>query len=140
MRLNAKIIKNVANVNNWSYANQASVQEGQLNDIYFQIVDYDQVPSGDKSAALPDNPLRYIPQGTVVSVSASFPSVDSAQEFTVIGTQPFADDKSIWKVTLLSSQVPKSGNFKIKLTEDGNSKTILAKNAITVYLLNTGSC
>lgn len=140
MRLNAKILKNVASVNNWSYANQATVQEGQSNEIYFQIVDYDQIPGADKSSALPDSPLRYIPQGTVVTLSASFPSIDSAQEFTVIGIQPFADDKSIWKVTLLSTQIPKSGNFKIKLIEDGNSKNILAKNAVTVNLLNVGSC
>lgn len=140
MRLNAKILKNVAGVNNWAYANQASVQEGQANEIYFQIVDWDQIPGTDKSIALPDAPLRYIPQGTVVTLSASFPSIDSAQEFSVVGTQPFPDDKSIWKVTLLSNQVPKSGNFKIKLTEDGNSKNILAKNALSVDLLNVGSC
>jgi hypothetical protein len=140
MRLNAKILKNVAGVNNWSYANQASVQEGQANEIYFQIVDYDQIPGTDKSIALPDAPLRYIPQGTEIGLSASFPSIDSAQEFTIIGIQPFADDKSIWKVTLLSSQVPKSGNFKIRLIEDGNAKNILAKNAITVDLLNVGGC
>ncbi len=140
MRLNAKILKNVASVNSWAYANQASVQEGQANDIYFQIVDYDQIPGSDKSVALPDSPLRYMPTGTVVTLSASFPSIDSAQEFSVIGTQPFPQDKSIWKVTLLATQVPKSGNFKIKLTEDGVDKNILAKNALSVDLLNVGSC
>ena len=140
MRLNAKILKNVAGVNNWAYANQASIQEGQANEIYFQIVDWDQIPGTDKSIALPDAPLRYIPQGAVISLSASFPSIDSAQEFSVVGTQPFPDDKSIWKVTLLSNQVPKSGNFKIKLVEDGSAKNILAKNALSVNLLNVGSC
>ncbi len=139
MRLNAKILKNVANVNNWQYANQASIQEGQANEIYFQFVDYDKVPGSDKSSALPDSPLRYMPQGEV-SVSATFPSIDTALEFTVVATQPFADDKSIWKVSLLSTQLPKSGNFKIKLTEDGADKNILAKNAIAVDLLNVGSC
>lgn len=139
MRLNAKILKNVANVNNWQYANQASIQEGQANEIYFQLVDYDKVPGSDKSSALPDSPLRYMPQG-VASVSATFPSIDSALEFTVVATQPFADDKSIWKISLLSTQLPKSGNFKIKLTEDGADKNILAKNAIAVDLLNVGSC
>lgn len=139
MRLNAKILKNVANVNNWQYANQASIQEGQANEIYFQFVDYDKVPGSDKSSALPDSPLRYMPQGEV-SVSATFPSIDTALEFTVVATQPFADDKSIWKISLLSTQLPKSGNFKIKLTEDGADKNILAKNAIAVDLLNVGSC
>jgi hypothetical protein len=140
MRLNAKILKNVANVNNWQYANQASIQEGQVNEIYLQLVDYDKVPGSDKSVALPDSPLRYIPQGTTVALVATFPSIDSAEEFEVSATQPFADDKSIWKISLLSTQLPKSGNFKLKLTEDGVDKHILVKNSIAVDLLNVGSC
>ncbi len=140
MRLNIKILKNVANVNNWQYASQAAIQEGQTNEIYIQLVDFDMVAGIDKSAALPENPLRHIPQGTVVTLQASFPSIDSAQEFTVNATQPFADDKSIWKISLLSTQLPKSGNFKLSLTIDGVVKNILAKNAVVVDLINVGSC
>ena len=140
MRLNAKILKNVADVNNWQYSSQASVQEGQSNDVYVQIVDLDKVPGSDKSVVLPENPLRYMAQGTVVTASATFPSIDTAQEFSVIGSQPFADDKSIWKFSLTSSQLPKAGNFKIKITEDGNDKNILVKNGMSVSLLNVGSC
>jgi hypothetical protein len=140
MRLNVKILKNVANVNNWQYASQASIQEGQANDIYVRLVDYDMIGNNEKSTALPEHPLRYIPQSAVVTLQASFPSIDSAKEFSVNATQPFADDKSIWKISLTSSQLPKSGNFKLKLTEDGQEKNILAKNAIVVDLLNVGSC
>ena len=139
MRLNAKILKNVADVNNWQYANQASIQEGQVNEIYLQLVDYDKVPGSDKSTALPDSPLRYMPQAGA-TLTASFPSIDSAQEFEVIASQPFANDTSIWKISLLSTQLPKSGNFKLKLTEGGADKQILVKNAIAVDLLNVGSC
>lgn len=140
MRLSAKILKNVANVNTWEYANQASVQEGQANEIYVQLVDLDKVPGSDKSVALPDNPMRYIPQGTTVGAEATFPSIDDAQELVIVGTQPFADDKSIWKFSLTSSQLPKSGNFKIKLTEDGVDKYILVKSGISTSLLSVGSC
>ena len=140
MRLNAKILKNVADVNNWQYATQASVQEGQSNEIYLQLVDFDKVPGNDKSTVLPENPLRYISQAAVAALEASFSSIDTAQEFTVIGTQPFADDKSIWKLILLPTQLPKSGNFKLKLTEDGNMKSILVKNSLIVDLINVGSC
>lgn len=140
MRLNAKILKNVAGVNHWQYASQASVQEGQANEVYIQLVDFDKVPGSDKSVALPENPMRYIPQGTVIGVEATFPSIDSAAEFTVIGTQPFVDDKSIWKFSLNSTQLPKSGNFKIKITEDANSKFLVVKNGIAVDLLSVGSC
>lgn len=140
MRLNAKILKNVAGVNQWSYANQSSVQEGQANEIYVQLVDLDKTPGPEKSSALPDFPLRYLSQASVIALEATFPSIDDAEEITVSGSQPFADDKSIWKFTLTSSQLPKSGNFKLKLTEDGIDKFILVRNAISVDLLNVGSC
>ena len=140
MRLNAKILKNVVNVNNWQYANQASVQEGQANEIYIQLVDLDKIPGNDKSSAFPDNPMRYISQGTVISVEATFPSIDDADELVIAGTQPFSDDKSIWKFTLSAAQLPKSGNFKLKLTEDGVDKFILVKNGVSVDLLSVGGC
>lgn len=140
MRLNVKILKNVANVNHWQYANQASLQEGQSNEIYVQLVDYDMIAGNDKSVSLPENPLRYIPQGTVVTLQATFPSINDAEQFTINGTQPFADDKSIWKFSLTANQLPRSGNFKLVLTEDGNPKNIIGKDSIKVSLLNVGSC
>lgn len=140
MRLSAKILKNVANVNNWEYANSASVQEGQANEIYVQLVDLDKIPGQDKSVALPENPMRYIPQGTTIETEATFPSINDANVLTIIGTQPFADDKSIWKFTLTDEQLPKSGNFKIKLMEDANEKNILVKGGVSASLLNVGSC
>jgi hypothetical protein len=140
MRLNAKILKNVAGVNQWYYANQAAVQEGQANEIYLQLVDLDKTPGTEKSSALPDFPLRYITQATVATLEATFPSIDDAQEIVVAASQPFADDKSIWKISLTNTQLPKSGNFKLKLTEDGADKHILVRNGVTVDLLEVGSC
>lgn len=140
MRLNVKILKNVANVNNWQYANQAAVQQGQANEIYVQLVDNDMIPSAEKSIVLPDYPNRYVPQGTVVTLQATFPSINDADQFSVYGTQPFSDDKSIWKFTLTANQLPRSGNMKLVLTEDGNPKNIVASNAISTSLNNVGSC
>jgi hypothetical protein len=140
MRLNAKILKNVANVNQWVYTNQATVQEGQANEIYIQLVDLDKSPGTEKSPAFPDFPLRYLSQATVVTLMAIFPSIDDAQVINVSATQPFVDDRSIWKIVLANNQLPKAGNFQLKLTEDGLSKSMLVKNAILVELLNVGSC
>ena len=140
MRLSAKILKNVASVNQWYYGNQASVQEGQANEIYLQIVNLDITPGAEKSAALPEYPIRYISQATVSALVATFPSIDDASEFSITATQPFASDKSIWKLSLSNTQLPKSGNFKLKLTEDGADKNILVKNGVSVDLLNEGSC
>lgn len=140
MRLNVKTLKNVANINNWQYANQATVQEGQINEIYIQLVDLDKIPGSDRSSVLPDNPLRYIPQGTVIAVEATFPSIDDADELVIAGAQPFVDDKSIWKFTLSATQLPKSGNFTIKLTEDGVNKFVLVKSGVSADFLNVGGC
>ena len=54
MRLNAKILKNVVNVNQWEYTNQAHVQEGQINEIYLQLVDLDKSMGTDKSLIYPE--------------------------------------------------------------------------------------
>lgn len=140
MRLNAKILKNVANINQWEYTDSAHVQEGQINEIYFQLVDFDKIHAAEKSKALPDFPLRYIPQGSIVSASVIFPDINPEVEFSAIAAQPFPDDKSIFKVVLAPSQVPNSGSIRIILIEDGNEKSFILKNAIKVSILNTGGC
>lgn len=142
MRLSAKILKNVTSVNSWEYANQAHAQEGQANTIYIQLVDLDRSVSlaAEKSFAVPEMPIRYIPQGTVVTASATLPALDDDEQFTTAGAQPFPDDKSIWRFNLTASQVPSSGYMKITLIEDGVTRTFLIKNAITVDTLEIGSC
>ena len=141
MRLNAKMLRNVASVNQFEYANQAYLAEGQVNEIYIQLVDLLKQPAIDKSLALPDRPLRYMPQYTTsIAVEATFPSVDDNTTYAIAGTQPFADDKSIWKFTLSSSQIPASGSFIIKITLDGADQSFLVNNAITVESTNVGAC
>ncbi len=133
MRLNAKILNNVASVNQFEYADQANIQEGQINEIYFQLVDL------DKSLAQ-DCPLRYLSQAAVLAVEVTFPSIDDAAIITLDATQPFSDDKSIWKINLTSSQLPNSGAMQVKVTEDGADKLFNVQGAISVSLINDGGC
>jgi hypothetical protein len=142
MRLNAKILRNVNNVNSWVYANQAFMSEGQANTLYIQFVDLDQSsdPSVEKSQSFPQFPVRYIPQGATIGAEATFPALEDSEEFTVTGTQPFAQDRSIWKFDLSAVQVPSSGNVEIKLTEDGISKSFKIKNAIQLDPTSIGGC
>jgi len=140
MRINAKIIKNVANVNQWEYASEATVQEGQINEVYIQLVDLDKTHAGEKSINLPDFPLRYMTQAAVFSVSVNFPALDPDNAIDVVATQPFADDKSIWKVTLAANQVPFAGNIVVTLTEDGNTRQFVVRSALKVDLLEVGGC
>jgi len=146
MRLSAKMLKNVANVNNFEFADSAHVQEGQINDIYLQLVDLDMTPIDGDSESLPEHPMRHLPQGAAIGLEITFPALrnesddPAPEQFTVAATQPFADDKSIWKVTLASTQTPKSGNIKAKLTVDGEDQFFLAINAVKTSTLEVGSC
>ena len=142
MRLGAKILKNVIDVNHWQHANQAHVVEGQSNDIYIQLLDLDwsTKSSAEKSPSFHEFPIRYMSQATTIIVKASFMSIDDSEEFEVTATQPFADDKSIYKFALTSSQIPNAGNVTIIVDEDGTERSFLIKQAIEVELLNSGSC
>jgi len=141
MRLSAKILENINNVNSYKYATEAYLVEGSVNEVHVQLVDLSKtVNSNIKSSTFPDNPLRYLSQAAVLAVSATFPSVDDASVITVAGIQTFADDKSIWKFPLASTQVPSSGSFKITVTEDGNDKSFSIVNSIIVEYADNGGC
>ena len=85
-------------------------------------------------------PMRYISQATALAASVDFQSIDDAAAFNVVGTRPFADDKSIWKFDLSAVQVPNSGAIKVNVTEDGVVRSFVVKNAITVEFLEIGGC
>lgn len=142
MRLSAKIIKNVNSVNSWTYTNQSYMAEGQPNTLYLQLVDLDisTSPEPEKSLAFPQFPMRYISQATTLTSSVTFQSIDDSAEFSISGTQPFAQDKSIWKFDLGASQVPASGYIKVSIIEDSVTKSFVVKNAITVETLEIGGC
>jgi len=148
MRLNAKVLKNVIDVNHFQWVGQAYIQEGNSNDLYIQLVNLDwsisettYQPVGPfQSTSSVSTPNRYISQAAVISVSAYFDSIDDSEQFSIIGSQPFAGDKSIWKFSLTNVQTPSTGNLKITVTEDSVSKTFIIKQAISVQSLNQGGC
>jgi PDZ domain-containing secreted protein len=129
MKLSAKFLKNVANVNTFQYADQWDMAEGSSQRLYFQIVD-----------KLKDD-LRYMSQATVIdSVTVTFLSIDDESEIVKTAVQPFADDKSIWYIDLTATEVPNSGAVKFSITEDGVTKTFRVAQAIVVDLLEAGGC
>lgn len=142
MRLGAKILKNVVDVNHWQSSAQATLSEGQANEIYIQLVDYDwsTKDSPEQSAAFPQYPIRYISQAALIEVKAVFLAIDDDEEFEITATQPFADDKSIYKFDLANGQIPNAGNLIIVVIEDGASKSLVIQNGVVVTLLNRGGC
>jgi hypothetical protein len=129
MKLSAKFLKNVANINNFQYADQWDIAEGSAQRLYFQIVD-----------KLKDD-LRYMSQATVIdSVTVTFLSINDDSEIVKTATQAWADDKSIWYIDLAADEVPNSGAVKFSITEDGVTKTFRVAQAIVVDLLEAGGC
>ena len=128
MKLSAKFLKNVADVNSFQYVSQWDISEGSTQKLYFQIID-----------KLKED-IRYMSQATVYSIELVFPSIDEDVTITKSATQAFADDKSIWYVELLASEVPNSGAVKFKLTKDGEDIQFKVGQAIIVDLIENGSC
>lgn len=128
MRLSAKFLKNVTGINNYDESDQWSIAEGSAQSLYFQLADKDQ-----------DN-IRYMSQATVFAVEVTFQDIEETAEIVKTATQPFADDKSIFKIELLASEVPNSGAVTFKLTEDGIDSKFKVSQAISVDLLLDGSC
>lgn len=139
MRLSAKMLRNVDGVNSFQYADQNYIYEGQENEIYLQIVDLDKRTKEGDSEALPQHPLRYMPEAGA-TLKGEFDSLFDDEEFEVVATQPFPQDSSIWKMTLSAEQLPKTGNLTIVLTEGTKVKRSIIRNVITVYLNDVGSC
>lgn len=141
MRLSAKILQNVADVNNWKYADQAYIYEGQINEFYIQLIDLSKIPDSDDGLGIiPEHPLRYMSQATAFSLKVIFDSVDNSEIYTISATKPFSDDLSIFKITLSSAQTPKAGAIKVILTEDAVDKSFIVQQAITVEYSEIGSC
>lgn len=129
MKLSAKFLKNVANVNCFEYQDQWDIAEGAVQTLYFQIV--------DKSK----DSLRYLSQAAVIdAVTATFLSIDDDSEIVKTATQPYADDKSIWCIELAVTEVPNSGAVSFSITEDTVETKFRVNQAIVVELLNSGSC
>lgn len=128
MKLSAKFLKNVADVNCFQYVTQWDISEGSAQRLYFQVVD-----------KLKED-LRYLSQATATSIDVIFLSVESDEEITKTATQAFADDKSIWYIDLDADEVPNSGAVKFTITEDGDEKKFKVEQAIVVDLLDDGGC
>tara|TARA_R100000951_G_scaffold112718_1_gene113482 strand:- start:12058 stop:12447 length:390 start_codon:yes stop_codon:yes gene_type:complete len=129
MKLSAKFLINVSDVNNFDFADQWDISEGSAHKLYFQLTDKQK------------DDLRYLSQATVIdAVTVTFLSIDDNSEITKTATQEFADDKSIWSIELLATEIPNAGAVKMSITEDGVESQFRVEQAIVVDLLEAGSC
>ena len=127
------LIKNYANVNQFSYVEQWKIRAGDPNTLYFQLVDEDQ-----------DN-LRYMAGigGTnqPYSVVVTCPSIDNSKILQFLAVQSDLADSSIWQIQIASTQIPNSGNVVFMVSEGPNLRTFQVVNAMHVELPGaSGAC
>jgi hypothetical protein len=117
MLLRARLLSDVTDVNHYDFADYVEANEGDAPTFYFQLVD-DSVHQNIRPHG-----RRYMPPaGTTLSVTLQ--SIDDASTVTVVATQPFAQDPSIWSIALTAVQVtPGTRAMKLLLTEPGPKVT-----------------
>ena len=127
MRPSIKFIKNFANVNQFNYADEWQVRQGDVATLYFQLVDLDQ------------DSLRIIPTaGGSLSVSVTFPSPNTP--LVKVASQN-SQDGSIWSVPLLATDLVYTGVVQIKYTQsNGNVYNFNIDQGLQVELLSIGDC
>lgn len=102
--------------------------QGEQNSLYFQLVDLDQAE------------LRYMPAGSP-TLSVIFPAINSVNVLTIPATVANAADPSIWKIDLLATQIPSTGNVQFAITEAGVTKRFVLQQGIMVHSFsNQGGC
>jgi hypothetical protein len=135
MLLSARMLDNVASVNGFDWATQVEYTAGDGPvDVYFQLVDLnqDRVSTGFKFGG-----RRYAPAaGATLQVVLA--NIDDDIQVTRVATQPFTNDPSIWKVTMLGSDTIRGTcALSLKLTEGGKITYGRVEAAVLVHAQGT---
>jgi hypothetical protein len=120
----AKLLTNVGSVNLYDVVDQVSLRQGNPDSVYLRLWQSDK-----------DD--RYIP-ATGASLTVNFLRSNSVgqtpvnQTVSVPATNPYADDRSIWRVDLTNLQVNSiiSGRIQFLLVENAVGKLFFVKEAI----------
>lgn len=130
MLLSARVLKDVATVNSFEYGSEASWTEGDTLSVFFQLID----------ASL-DTPLqgfnpsgrRYVP-ATGATLEITLENLDDGKKLTRLATQPFANDGSIWALSVLATdKIRGTPQVRFRLTQSAVVTTGLLKNGIKIY-------
>lgn len=121
MQLSARLLRDVAGVNNFRYTERLALTEGDTVSIYFQLIDRDlDLPT---EGFVPPG-RRYAPAATT-TLQVVLESVDMAKKVTRTVTQPWgALDASIWLLSITNSdKVRGTVTMSLVMTEPGGKVT-----------------
>lgn len=137
MLLSARMLNDVANVNSFENADQASWYQGDATVMYIQLVDSSL--DTDMKGFSPSGRRYMAPLTSTLTVQLQ--NLDNSKVLSRQAVQPFPEDASIWSIQILSTDVIQ-GSPQMLLTLVEPSKTIkgLVKNAVKIYSTSNTGC
>lgn len=134
MILGARFLKDVASVNSYAYDEVAGFTEGDVTSVYFQLID----ANLDKSTQGFQPAGRRIIPATGATLSCVVQNLDSAIQVTRYATNPFPDDRSIWKLDFFNTdKIRGTSNLKLALSEGASVTRGLVKNGFRIQPKDT---
>jgi hypothetical protein len=135
MLLSARFLNDVSSVNSFEVAQVGQFTKGEAASVYFQLVDLS-VDGALKGFAPAGR--RYIP-ATGATLSVVVNSIDNAKKITRVATNPFPDDRSIWKLDFLTTDtVSGTLSLQLTLTEGSVVRKGLVKNGLRIAPSDAG--
>jgi hypothetical protein len=129
MLLSARFLNDVANVNSFEYAQVGQFTKGEATSIYFQLID--ESLDGALKGFAPAG-RRYVP-ATGATLSVVVNSIDDAKKITRVATNPFPDDRSIWKLDFLATDtISGTATLQLTLTEGSVVRKGIVKNGLRI--------
>jgi len=129
MLLSARILNDVASVNSYEHAQAGEFTQGDAASVYFQLTD-----ASLDGAIHGFNPSgrRYIP-ATGATLQVVVDNIDDGKKITRTATNPFPDDRSIWKLDFIASDtISGTCSMQLTLTEGLLIRRGLVKNALRI--------
>ncbi len=117
MLLSARPLNDVSNVNSFRPTSTAQFTAGDAASFYFQLIDKT-LDLGNEGYS--PSGRRYMPAAGA-TLSIKIQSINDAITITRAATQPFANDPSIWVVSLLTTD-KLNGSYSMRLTLSEGSK------------------
>lgn len=130
MILSARFLTNVGSVNSYEYTSNVEFTEGDGIDVYFQLIDStkDRADQGFFPVG-----RRYAP-GEDATLQVTIDNINDAKKVTRFCSRPYAEDPTIWKLSILASDAVR-GTSNLKLTLIDGTKNIrgIVQGAFRVY-------
>jgi hypothetical protein len=123
------MLDGVGSVNDFTYVDVVEFTQGDQVDVYFQLID----ASKDKALQQFKPAGRRFMPAAGATLQVTLDNIDDDKKVTRAASQPFAGDPSIWKVSVLSTDVIRGTiNLVLVLTESGKVTRGRAEAAISI--------